>query len=102
MAKKKGSNIQRKNIQTKTSIIHPSVGNYKKETETKQTEHVNSYTFSTIGMFAGLIIGYLFNEINWGFGIGLFTGALIDFIINFRKKKNFEEKFNRTLENSTD
>lgn len=100
LAKKKGSNIQRKNMQPKVPVIHPSLGNAKLEKVAEQTEHVNSYTFTTVGMFAGLIIGYLLNEINWGFGIGLFAGAIIDFVLNSRKKKAFDEKHASALESA--
>lgn len=102
MAKKKGSNIQRKNIKAKAPVIHPTLGNKNNASETEApTEHVNSYTFTTIGMFGGLLVGYLLGRMNLGFGIGLLVGAIIDFILNQRKKKAFEKNFSQSLDNST-
>lgn len=101
MANKKGSNIQRKNIKPPTSLYQSS-GRNSQEVLNEPTEYVNSFTFTTVGMFAGLIIGYVLKEINWGFGIGLLSGALIDFVLNYRKKKAFEKKYGTRDKTSTD
>ncbi len=101
LAKKKGSNIQRKNIKRQTSLYH-SLGDKSKDESNQPTEHVNSFTFTTIGMFAGLIIGLLLDEISWGFGIGLLLGAIIDIILNYRNKKAFERKFGILDKTSTE
>lgn len=101
MAKKKGSNIQRKNIKPQTSLYQSVGSNVGLEAE-QPTEYVNSFTFTTIGMFVGLIIGFILKEISWGFGIGLFIGAAIDFIVNSRKKKFFERKYGIVENTSTD
>ncbi len=101
LAKKKGSNIQRKNIKPQTSLYH-SLGDKSKDESNQPTEHVNSFTFTTIGMFAGLIIGLLLDEISWGFGIGLLLGAIIDIILNYRNKKAFERKFGILDKTSTE
>lgn len=93
MANKKSSNIQRKNIKPQITSLYQSSGNNSQESTNEPTEHVNSFTFTTVGMFAGLIIGYILKELNWGFGIGLLSGAIIDFIMNYLKKKAFEKKY---------
>lgn len=102
LANKKSSNIQRKNMKPQITSLFHSSGNKSQESSNEPVEHVNSFTFTTIGMFAGLIIGYILKEINWGFGIGLLSGAIIDFIMNYLKKKTFEKKHGTLNNTSTD
>lgn len=102
MAKKKGSNIQRKNMQMKAPVIHPTIGNPQNSPVTEPTAFVASYNFTMAGMFVGLLLGYFINKLALGFAIGLLAGALVDMIINLRKKKIMEKKFGTSIENSTD
>lgn len=99
MAKRKGSNIQRRNLTKKTPSVHETLHNPKKAAPAPtDPEFENSYFFTTVGMFAGMIIGLFFDLMALGFGVGLVIGGIIDYILGEKRKKKLAERLGETEE----
>ena len=91
MAKRKNSQIQKRNIQPKVTSVFDSSRLTPAE-EQLQKENENTFLFTIVGMFSGMVIGLTLNQMTLGFIIGIAIGAVIDFIINRQKQKKLMAK----------
>ncbi|AZP03306.1 hypothetical protein [Jeotgalibaca ciconiae] len=102
MAKRKGRQIQRKNIQVKAPKLYDSLGKEKEiiSQEEQEATYENTFLFTIIGMFVGMLIGYFLDNMALGFGIGILIGGMIDSILNTARKKKFEAELAPNQETS--
>lgn len=87
MAKRKKSQIQRRNLPKTAPVLHPSLENNKRKPSEESAPAENTFLFTMIGMFSGMLIGLYFNNMAAGFGIGILIGGIIDFFLNKKRKK---------------
>ena len=94
MAKKNRSNIQRKNNPNLKPIGHETLANRRNETSQKEDvedKSQNTFLFTIIGMFAGMLIGLYFDMMALGFGAGMVLGSIVDYTLNHLRKKKLVE-----------
>jgi len=105
--KSKGNQMQRRNVTPTVPNIHKNnnATTGKKEVPVDENPALqNAFTFTMAGMLLGALVGYFFNNLTFGFGIGILIGGTVDAVLNTKKKKKREaiEKENASNDAQTD
>lgn len=98
MAKRNKSNIQRRNLPKQSNIGHAKIKNTTRRAADPEPKYENTYFFTMVGMFAGMLIGWLFDLMMLGFGIGIVIGGIIDYILSEKRKKQILSQQEETSE----